>query len=799
EYSQQSLFPDTTYGFDSGGNPREIPNLTYDQFKSFHEEYYHPSNALIFFCGDDDPQERLRILDEYLKDFEHKKVDSIIPLQGRFDGPRRVTRVYTAGGEEGERSKGMITLNWLLGETREPDLNLAFHMLDFILLGMPGSPLRKALIDSKYGEDLAGSGLASELRQMYFSTGLKGIDPAHEDDIEALILETLAGLVHKGIDPRAVEAARNTVEFILRENNTGNYPRGLVLMLRALTTWLYDDDPLGLIAFESPLQSVKAKIDSEEVFFETLIEDSFLKNTHRTHLLLRPDPAMAEKEEAAERGRLAEFRESISASDLEQLILNSAELRQMQDAPDSPEALAAIPMLKLSDLSKQNKTIPLECLEDKGAQILYHDLFTSGILYLDLGFNLHALPQRYLPYVPLFGRALLEMGTEEEDFVTLTQRISRKTGGISPALHTTLVKDSEQGTAWLFLRGKAMMAEAEALLDILRDVLLTARLDHQERFRQMVLEAKARNEHNLVPAGHQIVNLRLRAHFDEADWAAEQMRGLSQLFFLRRLARSVEEDWPGVLADLEEIRRILVNRKALLLNITMDERSWLRFQPQLGGFLGALPISPFSLVRWDPERPEGFEGLTIPAQVNYVGKALDLHALGYRFHGSANVISRYLRNSWLWETIRVKGGAYGAFCLFDRLSGILAFVSYRDPNLVKTLEAMDDSAGFLKEMKLTEDELTKAIIGTIGDMDQYQLPDAKGYTSMSRYLSGTTDQERQRIREEVLGVTEDHFRAFGHLLEKAQNGGLVKVLGSQGAIEKAVAERPGWLKVLKVL
>jgi Zn-dependent M16 (insulinase) family peptidase len=163
------------------------------------------------------------------------------------------------------------------------------------------------------------------------------------------------------------------------------------------------------------------------------------------------------------------------------------------------------------------------------------------------------------------------------------------------------------------------------------------------------------------------------------------------------------------------------------------------------------------------------------------------------------VISRYLRNAWLWETIRVKGGAYGAFCLFDRLSGILTFVSYRDPNLVKTLEAMDDSAGFLKEMKLTEDELTKAIIGAIGDMDQYQLPDAKGYTSMSRYLSGTTDQERQCTREEVLGVTKDHFRSFGHLLEKAQKGGLVKVLGSQGAIEKAVADRPGWLKVLKVL
>ncbi|MBU2497987.1 MAG: insulinase family protein, partial [Proteobacteria bacterium] len=766
---------------------------------SFHEAYYHPSNALIFFYGDDDPEERLRMLNKYLKDFKQRAVDSKIPLQERLDGPRRLSRMYAVGEEAGEGSKGMITLNWLLNETKDGELNLAFHMLEFILLGMPGSPLRKALIDSKYGEDLAGVGLASELRQMYFSTGLKGIDPAHGDDIEALILETLTGLVNRGIDPRTVEAAQNTVEFILRENNTGNYPRGLVLMLRALTTWLYDDEPLALVAFESPLRSVKAKIGAEEAFFETLIDEHFLKNTHWTQLLLRPDPAMAKKEEAAEQERLAEFRSSLGASDLQQLIDHSAMLRQMQETPDSPRDLAAIPTLKLSDLSKLNKTIPLRLVDDKEAQILYHDLFTSGIVYLDVGFDLHALPQKYLPYVPLFGRALLEMGTEKEDFVTLAQRISRKTGGISPGLHTAVVRDSEQGTAWLFLRGKAMMAESGALLSILSDVLLTARLDNQERFRQMVLEAKARHEHKLVPSGHQIVNMRLRSHFNEADWAEEQMRGINQLIFLRKLARSVEEDWPGVLSDLEAMRRILVNRKGLLVNVTMDETSWLGFQPRLGRFLEALPVSPFSMTRWDPQRPEGFEGLTIPAQVNYVGKAVDLYALGYQFHGSAQVISRYLRNAWLWEAIRVKGGAYGAFCLFDRLSGILTFVSYRDPNLLMTLDAMDDSARFLRNIELTGEELPKAIIGTIGDLDQYQLPDAKGYTSMARYLSGTTDQERQRIREEVLGTTIDHFRSFGDILEKALEGGLVKVLGSQSAIEKAAAERPGWLKVRKVL
>ena len=799
EYSQRSLFPDITYGLDSGGDPKEIPNLNFEQFKAFHETYYHPSNARIYFYGDDDPETRLRIVNDYLKDFEWMPIDSEIPLQKRFDQAKRIVRVF-AGGEKGEEGpKGMFTLNWMLDETTRKELNLAFHMLEYILLGMPGSPLRKALMDSNYGEDIAGEGLASEIRQMYFSAGLKGIDPKNADPIENVILTTLTKLVSEGIDPRTVEAAQNTIEFILRENNTGNYPRGLVLMLRALTTWLYGNDPLALIAFEAPLESVKKEISEKGSFFEELIDRYLLKNPHRTHLLLEPDPDLAKKEISSERERLAKARAAMSPSDLETVRLTSEKLRERQETPDSPEDLAAIPCLGLSDLSRVNKLIPVECLPKEGTQILYHDLFTSGIAYLELGFNLHTLPQRFLSYVPLFGRALLEMGTEEEDFVSLTLRISRKTGGIYPVFHTSVVKDSKAGTAWLFLRGKAMMAQMPELLAILRDVLLTVRLDNQARFRQIVLEAKARLEQAIIPGGHQMVNLRLRAPFNEADWAAEQMKGVSYLLFLRKLAKRVEENWPAVHQDLEEARKILVNRNALLLNMTMDETGWKHCQPQVGEFLEHLPASPVNTVEWNPDKKTDFEGMTIPAQVNYVGKGTSLYAMGYRFHGSAHVISRYLRNAWLWERVRVLGGAYGAFCLFDRLSGVLTFVSYRDPNLLKTLEAFDASAQYLKNLELSDDELTKAIIGTIGDIDQYQLPDAKGYTSMVRYLSGETDEDRQRMREGVLGTTIRDFRSFGELLEEAAETALVKVLGSQTAVDEVAGERPGWLKVFPVL
>jgi Zn-dependent M16 (insulinase) family peptidase len=799
EYSQQSLFPDTPYGLDSGGDPPQIPNLTFDQFKAFHQKYYHPSNARIYFYGDDDPEERLRVMNAYLKEFEPMEVDSNVPLQKPLREPATLVKPFAAGESGGGALKGMVTMNWLLDETSRAEMNLASHMLEYILLGMPGSPLRKALIDSNYGEDLAGEGLGSDLRQMYFSTGLKGIDPGNADKVQTLILDTLTGLVKQGIHPHTVEAAVNTIEFVLRENNTGSYPRGLLIMLRALTTWLYGEDPLSLVAFEAPLKAVKERISGRKHFFEDIIVGSLIRNSHRTVVLLSPDPDLAGKLEAEERERLDKVRAAMDAEEVSRVIANTVKLRQMQEAPDPPEALATIPTLKLTDLTRENKAIPLAASIEKGAEIIYHDLFTSGIVYLDAGFDIHTLPQKYLSYLPLFSRALLEMGTEDEDYVTLTQRISRKTGGIRPVFHTSMVKDAASSAAWLFLRGKAMVEQAGSLMDILKDVLLKVRLDNRERFRQMVLEAKARQEESLVPSGHQFVGLRIRSHFNEADWAAEQMGGISHLFFLRDLAKAVEERWSSVLADLEEMKRILINRNAMLINVTLDQAAWVRFRTQVREFLDAIPARPAENREWATGFEADHEGMTIPAQVNYVGKGVNLYKEGYRFHGSAKVISRHLRNAWLWEKVRVQGGAYGAFSVFDRLSGVLTFVSYRDPNLEKTLATFDESARFLKHIALSTGELAKAIIGTIGDLDQYLLPDAKGFISLVRYLSGENDADRQKMREEILATTVSDFRSFGEVLEEAMPEGLVKVLGSEGAVQRASAEKPGWMKVTKVL
>ena len=805
--SQRALFPDNPYAHDSGGDPRAIPDLTYAQFKRFHATYYHPSNARLFFYGDDDPAERLRRIDASLSEFAPLAVDSQVPLQPRRAQPWRARIPYDAGAAaDGDAApKGYVTTNWLLPETLDPQVTLALNILAYILIGTPASPLRKALIDSGLGEDLAGGGIQDDLRQMVFSTGLKGLaaGPDHQvaaaEQVEALILQTLQALAQAGIEPEMLAAALNTVEFRLRENNTGSFPRGLLLMLRALSTWLYGGDPLAPLAFAAPLAAIKARLAAGEPYFEALIKQHLLDNPHRATVILYPDPALRAREDAAERARLDQARAALSQAELLALVDNTHRLKLRQQTPDSPHALATIPRLRLSDLERQVKRIPLEVSQAGELPLLYHDLFTNGIVYLDLGFNLRSLPQELLPYVALFGRALLEMGTATEDFVRLSQRIGRTTGGIRPTSFTSATRAAGQPAAWLFLRGKATIAQAAGLLDVLRDVLLSARLDNPARFRQMVLEEKAGQEAMLVPAGHRVVNARLRALFSQAGWASEQIGGVSYLFFLRRLAEAVDHDWPAVLEKLEALRSTLLRRGGMLANVTLDAANWAQFQPQLAEFLSGLPGGAARPARWQPEAAGGFEGLTIPSQVNYVGKGANLYELGYTLHGSIGVITNYLRTTWLWERVRVQGGAYGGFCSFDRHSGVFTYLSYRDPNLLDTLENYDQAGQFLRQLDLSQEELEKSIIGVIGELDAYQLPDARGFTSLVRYLTGDDDELRQRLRDQVLTTRAADFKAFAEILERVKEQGVVVVMGSQHAIETANAARGGWLEVKKVM
>jgi len=851
--SRRAVFPDNTYGVDSGGDPAVIPDLTYDQFRRFYQTYYHPSNALLYFYGDDDPQERLRRMDAYLAPFERAEVDSAVALQPAFDAPRQVRQPYSANGDgDGAAPRAYVEVNWLLPEYDDTALIMALSILSDCLVDTPASPLRKALIDSGLGEDVLG-GFSTYTRQTTFSAGLRGVAVADAERVEPLILDTLRQLADEGIDPAMIAAAVNTTEFQLRENNTGRAPRGLSLLMRALNTWLHGRDPLAPLAFEAPLAALKAALAADPATLSGLIRPYLLDNPHRVTVILEPDADLARRQDAAEAERLAAAHAALSPDEAQAIIDQAAELRHRQETPDPPEVVALLPSLARADLEPRHKPIPLAERKLAGARVLSHDLFTNGIIYLDLGLDLAGLPADSLPYVPLFGRALLEMGTATEDFVRLSQRIGRETGGIYP---TTLVvpkrdaekrggkrRDAEEEVsnsssatlpsslrvsprsaslaAYLVLRGKATLDKAPALLDILRDVLLTVRLDNRERFRQIVLEAKAGAEAQLAPAGHVVANTRLRAHFHPAFRVEETLSGVSQLLFLRRLAERLDSDWPGVLADLEATRAALVDRAGVIANVTVDEAGFGAFEPRLGAFLAELParsageqgsrgageqeaavsgFSPAPLLPRSPALPPlpPHEGLAFPAAVNYVAKGANLYDLGYTRHGSMAVISNLLRTDYLLQKVRIQGGAYGAFATFSPNAGVLTFLSYRDPNLTATLRAYDGAAGFLRGVELSDEALSPAIVGAIGAIDAYQLPDAKGYTSLARYLANETDESLQAYRDEVLGTTVADFHALAEVVERVAAEGDVVVLGSAEALAAANADGMG-LEITKVM
>ncbi len=787
EVSQQSLYPDTTYGLDSGGNPLHIPDLTYEQFKAFHDDFYHPSNARIFFYGDDPAEERFKLLDEYLSKYSKTNPDSHVDLQPALTEPVRIEKPYAVSADD-EEPKPMFTVNWSLPSPTDAETVFAFNLLDHILLGTPASPLRKGLIESGLGEDLTGGGIETHMIQMMYSIGLKGVDEAALPKAEALVFSILENLAEQGIDRDDIEAALNTFEFELRENNSGGFPRGLSLWLKSLNAWIYDADPLELIAFEKPLQTLKQRV-LEPDYFETMIRKNFIENTHRTTVVLMPDSELSARTEAEETARLAAIKAGFSKEELSAIAANSNRLLELQAAPDSDEALATIPLLQREDLDTRIKVIERETQDVLGATLVKHNLFTNGILYLDIGLDLHGLEQADIPYASLLGSILLEMGTKHEDYVTLSQRIAKGTGGIYGTPFLSAQKDNPTGITRFFLRGKCMADQTKELLDIMHDVLLTADFDDKERFKQIVLEHKSELETGVVPRGHSAVMTRLKAHHHEAHWANELMGGVEALFFIRKLADELENNWDAIRGRLEAIRRTLVCRKNMVINVTVDPAAMDSTVQALEQFIENLPdTGTFTAKTWTPAAFPESEALTAPTRVNYVGCAANLYDAGYKMHGSAMVITRYLQTAWLWEKIRVQGGAYGGMCAFDHRSGVFTFASYRDPNLENSLEIYKQTGEYLKNLTLSEDELTRALIGAIGTLDAYQLPDAKGYSSCMRYLLHYTDAERQQLRDEVLATTQEHFNAFGDVLIKAFEQSAVSVLCSPEAAERAGLE-----------
>jgi len=796
DLTQRALYPDTTYGHSSGGDPKAIPALTYEQFKTFHRQFYHPSNARVVFSGDDAPEKRLEILDAVFNQFDAAPINADVKLQPRWNASRQVSGTYAGTIDPEKRRDGMTSVNWMIDPPTGREETLSHGILGYLLAGNAAAPLRKKLTESGLGEGMIGGGISSYFRQPMAGFGLKGIDPADAEKVEKLVLDTLAEIAETGFSEEQREAALNTFEFHLREQNTGGQPRGMSYMFNALGAWQHGGDPLEPLTFEKALVAIKEK--AGQGHFEKEIRRLFLDNTHRITARIEADPEKGVREAKAEADALAGIRAEMDEDALAQTLKRTTELKALQESEDSPEDLARIPTLTLADLDRQIRTVPTEESSLSGARFFHHDLPTLGILYLDLGFDLKALDAELLPYLPLFGRALLQTGTSREDFVSLTQRIGRNTGGIAQHRSVATRLDDGSTAAWFFLSGKSVPGKFSDMLAIMGDVLTDARLDNRDRIRQMALEEKAGFEARLLPAGNTIVDTRLKSGLTEGSWIAEQLGGVSYLFFLRDLVKRIDSDWAGVEAYFRRIRDLLFNRASMVVNLTADANLVGTARTALAGFVAGLPQGAVDLRDWSFAPTPRNEGLIIPARVNYVGKGGNLRQLGYTPSAASAVALRLLNTTYLWDKVRVQGGAYGGSSRFDLSSGNFSFLSYRDPNLLKTLDVYDGAAKALRAA-VGETDLTRSIIGVIGDADRPEFADAKGYSAMWRILTGTTDAIRQQRRDEILNTSQADFRALADAVEAVANKGHVVVLGGEAAITAANEQRANLLEITKVL
>lgn len=801
--TQQALFPDNTYGVDSGGDPLVIPELTFDEFKDFHAKYYHPSNSRIFFYGDDDPMQRLILLDEELKHFDKIPVTSQVQFQPKNKKPGRLEVMYPIGPDA--EPKHSLTVNWLLNDQHLSSYEmLALGVMDSLLLGTSSAKLRKVLTESQLGESVTGGGLSDELLQATFGVGLKGVKAADVQRVEALVLSTISEIAKEGFEPSAIDAAINTLEFRLREFNTGGFPRGLSIMLGMMSNWIYDKNAADGVRFEVALSQLKADLAAGKPVFQDLLKKYIVDNEHRITVELKPDAELEAKVVAEEVDRLKKIKDTLTEEQIQDVIASTKMLKDAQAAEDTPEAKATLPRLDLDDIDPKSRELPLEVVREgrgEDATILTHNLQTSGILYADIGFDFSCIDHEDLPLLPLLTRLMMEGGTASMDEVTLQRKIGSETGGIGISLYSDTKASGGRvsGVApsdallYLMVRGKATTEKVPVMLGLMKDILLTANLDNKKRAVEMLKESKIRKETSVITSGHTYAASRLASRYSFLGYLGEVTGGITSVRHAGELLEQAENNWDAVSARLTKMRDAIVRRNGMIVNLTGDDKVVVPSLKEVESFLADLPKHDGTATNklaatWSDDKYLGKmvnEGFVVPSQVNYVVKGGPIYSPGDEVSGSSSVVSRFLSLHYLWDNVRVMGGAYGGFARFSETSGRFVFMSYRDPNLKGTLDIYDQAAGTLSNTQVTKEDILQGIIGAVGELDSPMSPDQKGYSSMVQYLTGESASDRQKWRDQVLGTSERDFKDFASALERVSESGSVAVVGSQAAFDEA--------------
>lgn len=780
----RSLFPDNTYSKDSGGNPEYIPKLTYEAYLDFYHKYYHPSNSYIYLYGDMDVVERLEWLDkEYLSLYDYKKVNSEINKQPAFDEIKNVEAQYSITMDDSQENKTYLSYNRVVGDTLDEMLYQAFDVLDYALVSSPGAPVKQALIDAGIGDDVYGSYDAGIL-QPVFSFVAKNANASQADEFESIIENTLKEVVKTGINKEALLAGINSSEFKFREADFGQFPKGLLFGLNCLDSWLFDDmKPFIHLECLGTFAKLRKAVDTD--YFEKLIQEYLLDNTHGSSVTVKPKRGLGNEREEALANELSDYKASLSDEEIKKLIEDTEHLKKYQEEPSSDEDLRKLPMLTRADMKKN--AMPFSNIEDEllDVKVVRHDIESNGIDYISFLFDAGDFAQSELGYLGFFTNALGLVSTEKYSYTDLANATNIYTGGISTgtASHPD-IKDRNNFVFKFEVKLKVLEKNLDKALELMEQMLLSSDFTDTKRLGELVAQIKARLQANLSSSGHLVAAMRSMSSFSRYALYQDELKGIAFYHSICRIEKELSESPKSVSDKLAAIAKKLFARNRMLISFTGNNEAYGNAKPSLekviAGFDKMSAVGNQAEVHFNTAK----EAFIDASQIQYVAKTGDFICEGYEYTGALRLLRIILSYDYLWINVRVKGGAYGCMNTFLR-SGESYFVSYRDPNLSDTLDVYDRIPEYIKSFSPDERDMTKYIIGTFSALDTPMNPEAKGSRSLSAYLEGITYEQIQKERNEILNAQPEDIRRLADLVEAVLKKDSICVIGNENMIKES--------------
>ena len=781
-----SLFPDNAYSVESGGDPEVIPELTYEQFLDFHRKYYHPSNSYIYLYGDMDMEEKLRWLDEkYLSDFENEPVDSEIHLQKPFTEMKEVVQEYSIASEESEEDNTYLSYNKVIGTTLDEKLYLAFEILDYALLSAPGAPLKKALLDAGVGKDISGS-YDNGVYQPIFSVISKNANVEQKEEFVRVIEDTLKDIVKNGINKKALRAGINYHEFRFREADFGNYPRGLMYGLQLFDSWLYDETkPFIHMQAIPTFEFLKEQVETG--YFEELIQKYLLANIHGSIVIIKPERGRTARMDKELADKLQAYKDSLSKEEIDALVKATKELEEYQEEESAPEDLAKIPVLGREDISREIAPIYNKELETSGVKLVHHGVETNGIGYTALLFDLSGIPEEKLPYISILQSVLGIINTKNYEYSELFNEINVHTGGIGTSLelYTDVTKVKEKEFRATFeIKGKALYPKMDVLFSMMREILMESDLGDEKRLKEILAMLKSRLQMSFLSSGHTTAALRSLSYTSPMAKFKDDTDGIGYYEVVKELEENFEEKKAELIANLRQIAQQIFRKDNLIISYTSSADGLAPMEEAFTKIADTLHTEEKEAeIPCEIHCVKRNEGFKTSSKVQYVARTGNFIDRGVEYTGALQILKVILSYDYLWQNVRVKGGAYGCMSSFNRI-GEGYLVSYRDPNLEKTMEIYEGVVDYLKNFNVDDRDMNKFIIGTISNIDRPMNPAAKGSRSMNLYMNHVSAEMIREERDQILDAQQSDIRALADVLQALLDAHELCVIGSEEKIEE---------------